>query len=89
MEKQNSKLEHGQPMKQTRGLFCMCDSGVARCQSQHQCHFWHVSLMFEAYYTGKLAWQLFIKFCVIHEAMNGCNKYKGSLKDCFLNVNIS
>ena len=35
MEKRNSQLEHGQPMEQTRGLFCMCDSGVARCQSQH------------------------------------------------------
>ena len=26
-------------MEQTRGLFCMCDLGVAGCQSQHQCHF--------------------------------------------------
>ena len=33
-EKRNSQLEHGQPMEQTRGLFCTCDSGVARCQSQ-------------------------------------------------------
>ena len=32
MEKLNSQMEHGQPMEQTRGLFCMCDSGVARCQ---------------------------------------------------------
>ena len=40
MEKQNSQCEHEQPMEQTKGLFCMCDSGVARCQSQHQCHFW-------------------------------------------------
>ena len=39
MEKWNSQLEHGQPMEQTRGLFCMCDSGVARCQSQHQYYF--------------------------------------------------
>ena len=31
MGKRNSQLEHGQPMEQTRGLFCMCDSGVARC----------------------------------------------------------
>ena len=23
-------------MEQTRGLFCTCDSGVARCQLQHQ-----------------------------------------------------
>ena len=35
MEKRNSQLEHGQPIEQTRGLFCTCDSGVARCQSQH------------------------------------------------------
>ena len=33
MEKQNSQLEHGQPMEQTRGLFCTCHSGVARCLS--------------------------------------------------------
>ena len=26
--------------------------------------------------------------CVIHEAMNGCKKSKGSLKNCFENVNI-
>ena len=30
MEKRNSQLEHGQPMEQTRDLFCTCDSGVAR-----------------------------------------------------------
>ena len=53
MEKQNSKLEQGQPMEQTRGLFCMCDPGVARCQSQHQYHFWRMSSMFEAYCIGK------------------------------------
>ena len=38
MKKLNSQLEHREPMEQTRGLFCMCDSGVARCQSQHQYH---------------------------------------------------
>ena len=27
MEKQNSQLENGQPMEQTRGLFCTFDSG--------------------------------------------------------------
>ena len=26
--------------------------------------------------------------CVIHEARNGCKKYKDLLKDCFENVNI-
>ena len=42
MEKLNSQLEHGHAaiaMEQTRGLFFMCDTGVARCQSQHQYHF--------------------------------------------------
>ena len=53
MEKGNSQLEHGQPMKQTKVLFCTCDSDVARCQSQHQYHFWQMSSMFEAYCTGK------------------------------------
>ena len=38
MEKRNSQLEHGQPMEQTRGLLCTCDSGVARRQSQHKYH---------------------------------------------------
>ena len=61
MEKRNSQLEHGQPLEQTRGLLnalvtqvrLRCDSGVARCQSQHQCHFWRIISMFEAYFTGK------------------------------------
>ena len=43
------------------GFFCTCDSGVARCQSQHQCHFRRINLMFEAYCMGKCAWQLSIK----------------------------
>ena len=33
MEKRNSQCEHGQPMEQTRCLFCSYDSDVARCQS--------------------------------------------------------
>ena len=47
MEERNSQLEHGQPMEQTRGLFCTCDSGKARCRAQHQCHFWQMSSMFK------------------------------------------
>ena len=39
----------------------MCDSDVARSQSQHQCHFWRMGSMFESYCTGKWAWQLSIK----------------------------
>ena len=47
-----------------------------RCQSQHQCHIWRMDSMFEANCVGKLAWQLSIKFCVIHEAMNSCKNLK-------------
>ena len=54
MEKRNSQLEQGQSMEQTQGLFCMCDSGVARCQSQHQYHFWQMSSIFKANCTGEL-----------------------------------
>ena len=78
MEKLNSQLEHGQPMEQTRGLFCMWDSGVARCQSQHRYHFWRMSSMFKAYCTDNIrrSWQLSIIFSVIHESVNGCKNQK-------------
>ena len=33
MEKQNSRCKNRQSIEQTKGLFCMCDSGVARYQS--------------------------------------------------------
>ena len=62
MEKQNSQPEHEQPMEQARGLFLHVRLGVARCQSQHQYHFWQMSLMFDAYCMGKWAWHLSIKF---------------------------
>ena len=47
MDKRNSLCEHRQPMEQTRSVFCTCDSGVTRCQSQHQCQFWLMSLMLQ------------------------------------------
>ena len=38
-EKRNSQhCEHGLPMEHTKGLLCTFESGVARCESQHQCH---------------------------------------------------
>ena len=52
-EKRNSQYEHGQPMEQKSGLFCTCNSGVASCKSQHQCHFWRMNSVFEANRTGK------------------------------------
>ena len=44
MEKQNSQCD---------GANTRLVSGVAHCQSQYQYHFWVISSMFEAYYTGK------------------------------------
>ena len=40
-------------MEQARGLFYICDSGVAGCQSQHQCHFLQMSSISKAYCMGK------------------------------------
>ena len=34
------RRDFGQPIKQTRGLFCKCESRVARHQSQLHCQFW-------------------------------------------------
>ena len=60
-------------MAQTRVLFCTCDSGVARCKSQHQCHFWRM-------------YQLFVGSCqsnvCIHDTMDGLPISKDSLKAC-------
>ena len=76
MKKQNSQLEHGQPMEQIRGMFCTYASGVVLCQSQHQCHFWRMRSMFDAY-------------CKASELdYERLQKSKDSLKDCFENVII-
>ena len=71
MEKWNSQLEHGQPMEQTSGLCCTCDSGVAHCQSQHQYHFWRMSSMFESYCLAAVN-----QIYVVHKAMNNCKNLK-------------
>ena len=52
-EKQNSQCEQEQPMEQRRSLFPTCDSGVACCQSQNQCHIWQMNSMLEANCTCK------------------------------------
>ena len=59
MEKRNSQPEHGQPKEQTRCLFYTCDSGAARCQSQHP-----VSLLVSLAAVNQI--------CVIHGTMNDC-----------------
>ena len=58
-EKRNShQCEHGQPMKQTRSLFCTCDFGMLAVN-----HNISVTSMADKYCMGKRAWQLSIKLC--------------------------
>ena len=73
-EKCNSQLEHGQPMERKRGLFCMCNSGVARCQSQHRC----LANEFDvpSVLHGQVSLAAVNQISVIHEAMNGCKNLK-------------
>ena len=51
-----------------------CGSLSITITTQYQ--FWQMSSLFRGYCTGKRAWQMSIKFCVIDEAMNGCNNLK-------------
>ena len=67
-EKPKSQCEHRQPMEQTRGLFCMCKAGVARCQSQH---FWRMNSM-----HGQVSLGAVNQIYVVHEAMNVCKNLK-------------
>ena len=70
-------------------LVCTCESGVARCQSQHQCHFRRMNSMFEVHCKGKWAWQLsIISYLCLSWGYEWLQKSKDSLKACFENVNI-
>ena len=76
MEKQNSQPEHGQPMEQTRGLFCMSDS---RCGSLSITT--PVSLLVNEFDVqsilhGQVSLAAVKQICVIHEAMKGCKNLK-------------
>ena len=63
MEKWNSQCEHRQPMEQTRILVCTCDSGVAHCQSQQQCHILRMNSSFEAKHRQASLGAVDQKFC--------------------------
>ena len=65
-------------MEQTRSLFCMCDSGVARYQSQHQCFFLENEFDVRSVLHRQMSLVALnqIQICVIHEAMNGCKNLK-------------
>ena len=71
-EKWNSQHEHSQPTEQTIGLFCTWDSGVARCQSQHQSNEFHVRSVLHGQVSLAAVDQIF----AIHETMNGCKNLK-------------
>ena len=49
--------------------------GVARCQSQHQCHFWQMSSMFEGF-ARQVSLAAVNQIYVIHEATNCFKSYK-------------
>ena len=71
----NSQCEHGQPMEQTRGLFCMCDSDVELSITTS------VSLLANEFNVqSMLHVQVSLaavnQICIIHEAMNGCKNLK-------------
>ena len=75
MEKRNSQLEHRQPMEQTRGLFCMCDSGVALSITTP------LSLLANEFDVrsvlhGQVSLAAVNQICAIHEAMNGSKNLK-------------
>ena len=77
MEKQNSQLEHGQPMEQTRGLICTCDS--VRCATLPITP--PISLLSNEFDVRsvlhrQVSLEAVNQMCVIHEAMNGCKNLK-------------
>ena len=54
----------------------MCDSGVARCQSQHQRHFWLNEFDVESILHEQVSLAAVNQIYVIHEAMNCCINLK-------------
>ena len=62
----------GQPMEQTRSLFCTCNPDLARCQSQTGVTFGE-RIRCSKRIAGQVGLALSIKFCVVHEVLNSCN----------------
>ena len=60
------------------------NSGVVRCQSQHQCHFWLMKSMFQARASELGSCQLNLCLSWGYEQLQNS---KDSLKACFENVN--
>ena len=85
MEKRSRQCEHGQPMEQTRGRLYTCESGVARCQSQHQCHFFANEFDVRNVLHEQVSLAAIIQTYVIHEAMNGLQNLNIYVEFRFLN----
>ena len=69
MEKRNSQLEHGQPMEQTRGLFCTFDSDVADHNTSVTSGEWIRC-------SKRIARAIELGSCQSNEAMNGYKNLK-------------
>ena len=75
-------------MEQTRGLFCTCDSGVARCQSQHQDHFLANAFGVRSILHGQVSLAAVNQIRVVYEVMNRCKNLKIYKRIASKNVNI-
>ena len=72
MEKRNSQLEQGQSIKQTRGLFCTCDSMSITTTVSLLANEFDVRGMLHRQLSSVAVYQI----SVIHEAVNGCKNPK-------------
>ena len=84
-EKRNSQCEYGQPIEQTRGVFCMCNSVLLAVNHKP------VPLLADEFVVRSvLLVQVSLaavnQINVIHERLQ---KSKDSLKSCFEDVNIN
>ena len=78
MGKRNDQFGHGQPMKQARGLFCICRCGSLSIITP-------VSLLANEFDVrsllhGQVSLAAVNQICVIHETMNGCKNLKMHLR---------
>ena len=63
-------------MKQTSGLLCTCDSGVARCQSQKPMSLLTNAFDVRSILHGRVSLTAVNQIRVAHEAMNGSKNLK-------------
>ena len=73
MVRPNRQLEHGQPVEQTRGLFCMCRGSLS---VRTPVTLLANKLDVRSVLHGQVSLAAVSQICVIHEAMNGCENLK-------------